>query len=179
MSKVQLRNNASFTLGKSDLTELAEGGGPSSLVDQIFMLMAGAIQTRKVSTGTRMPSVRQLADDCQISRDTAARAYDKLVAHGLLESRRGSGYYVKSAVTRKAPERTPERRSLFFPDGLDALSKFRLMLQRPAQSLVSRRTGSTRPALPGHCALWHEAINGRWPRLEIRRAICPCGTNCS
>lgn len=145
MSKGQLRNNASFTLGKSDLTELAEGGGPSSLVDQIFMLVAGAIQTRKVSTGTRMPSVRQLADDCQISRDTAARAYDKLVAHGLLESRRGSGYYVKSAVTRKAPERTPERRSLFYPDGLGALSKFRLMLQRPAQSLVSRSGMGTLP----------------------------------
>lgn len=145
MSKGQLHNNTSFILGKSDLTGLADGGRPNSLVDQIFMLVAGAIQTRKVSTGTRMQSVRQLADDCQISRDTAARAYDKLVAHGLLESRRGSGYYVKSAATRKAPERVPQRRSLFYPDGLDAISKFRLMLQRPAQGLTSRSGIGTLP----------------------------------
>lgn len=140
MSTAPMRNSTGFSIGKADLTGLAGGAANASLVDRIFMLVAGAIQTRRIGSGTRLPSVRQLADDCAISRDTAARAYDKLVAHGLLESRRGSGYYVKSSAARKAPERAPvaARPSLFHPNGLDAVSQFRLMLNRPSQTLASR-----------------------------------------
>jgi DNA-binding transcriptional MocR family regulator len=44
--------------------------------------------------GTRMPSVRALARTNEVSPFTAARVYDVLVAEGLVEARRGSGYYV-------------------------------------------------------------------------------------
>lgn len=141
----ETRDNTGFSIARSDLTAPAGSAGVGSLVDRIFMRVAGAIQTRQVVTGARLPSVRQLADDCEISRDTAARAYDKLVAHGLVESRRGAGYFVKSASARRLPEKAPARPSLFHPNGLDGITKLRLMLQRPAQTLVSRSGIGTLP----------------------------------
>ena len=47
-----------------------------------------------LSPGARMPSVRALAKASDVSPFTAARAYDVLVAEGLVEARRGSGYFV-------------------------------------------------------------------------------------
>ena len=50
-------------------------------------------------TGDHMPSVRELARGKGVSPFTAARVYDLLVAEGLVDARRGAGYFVaKSAV---------------------------------------------------------------------------------
>jgi DNA-binding transcriptional MocR family regulator len=46
------------------------------------------------SPGERLPSVRALARSHHVSPFTAARVYELLVAEGLIEARRGSGYYV-------------------------------------------------------------------------------------
>jgi DNA-binding transcriptional MocR family regulator len=135
MSDQQIRNTSSLVIGKTELTAVAANGGASSLVDQIFMLVAGAIQTRKLPPGARLPSIRQLADDCEISRDTTARAYDKLVAHGLIESRRGSGFFAKSAAPRRAPAKTASRQSLFMPD---SSTYWRLSMIRNDPTLLSR-----------------------------------------
>jgi len=139
-----VRDNMGFSIARSDLTTDAGAAG-GSLVDRIFSLVSGAIQSRQVVTGTRLPSVRRLAEDCAISRDTAARAYDKLVAHGLVESRRGAGYFVKLAGARRSPDKAPPRPSLFYPGGLDAVSTMRLELQRPSQALISRSGIGTLP----------------------------------
>lgn len=129
------RHEEPFAISKTDLSKIAEAGGPASFVDQIFALVAGAIQSKRLQAGVRMPSVRQMAAESQISRDTAARAYDKLVAHGLLESRRGSGFFVRSSEARKA---TKASRPSLFQHGLSADSRFRLALVRPPQTLQSR-----------------------------------------
>lgn len=50
-----------------------------------------------------MPSVRQHARERGVSNETVLRAYDKLVAHGLLEPRRGAGFYVKRRNLVAAP----------------------------------------------------------------------------
>src|SRR5271168_2932156 len=44
--------------------------------------------------GETMPSVRELARSNRVSTFTASRAYDLLVAEGLVDARRGMGYYV-------------------------------------------------------------------------------------
>lgn len=136
MSHQPSRREVPFVIRKVDLSSIAEGGGRASLVDQIFMVVAGAIQSKRLQAGVRMPSVRQMAEVSEISRDTAVRAYDKLVAHGLLESRRGSGFFVRSSETRK-PTKSP-RPGLFQPHGLSVDSRFRLTLARPPQTLQSR-----------------------------------------
>jgi DNA-binding transcriptional MocR family regulator len=52
------------------------------------------IAAGSMSPGSRMPSVRALAKSSHVSPFTAARVYDVLVAEGLVEARRGSGYFV-------------------------------------------------------------------------------------
>jgi DNA-binding transcriptional MocR family regulator len=67
----------------------------SSLVEQIVRSIEVRIDDKLLRTGARMPSIRELADLHGVSRFTVVEAYDRLVAMGLLESRRGSGFYVR------------------------------------------------------------------------------------
>lgn len=83
----------------AQLQAAAATSGATSLVEQVFQMVVKSLQAGQLAAGRRLPSVRQLAEDCGVSRDTVARAYDKLVARGFLEARRGSGFYVKLART--------------------------------------------------------------------------------
>jgi DNA-binding transcriptional MocR family regulator len=94
-NRLSTREKQMFTT--VELQAAAAASGATSLVDQIFQMVIKALQAGQLPLGRRLPAVRQLAEDCNVSRDTVARAYDKLVAHGYLESRRGSGFYVKQA----------------------------------------------------------------------------------
>lgn len=93
----------------AELRDAAATSGATSLVDQIFQMVVKSLRAGQLAAGRRLPSVRQLAEDCDVSRDTVARAYDKLVAHGFLQARRGSGFYVKTArrTSRSADRQFP------------------------------------------------------------------------
>ncbi|WP_343593744.1 PLP-dependent aminotransferase family protein [Paracidovorax wautersii] len=71
-------------------TARASGG----LIDQIFEDVKGRIEQRSLEIGARLPSVRAMAAQMDISNETVLRAYDKLTAAGYLQARRGSGFYV-------------------------------------------------------------------------------------
>ncbi|MEC4719650.1 PLP-dependent aminotransferase family protein [Noviherbaspirillum sp. CPCC 100848] len=66
-----------------------------SLVDQIVRSIQARIDDKLLRSGARMPSIRQFAETHRVSRFTVVEAYDRLVAQGFLESRRGSGFYVR------------------------------------------------------------------------------------
>lgn len=75
-----------------------------SLVEQITRGIEAHMEERVLRTGTRMPSIRRFAELHDVSRFTVVEAYDRLVARGLLESRRGSGFYVREqAAASPAP----------------------------------------------------------------------------
>jgi DNA-binding transcriptional MocR family regulator len=77
-----------------------DSGG--SLVEQIVRSVASRIDDKLLRTGARMPSIRQFADEQQVSRFTVVEAYDRLVANGYLESRRGSGFFVRERASMLA-----------------------------------------------------------------------------
>lgn len=89
------------------------GGADGSLVDRISRALLRRIDAQRCTPGSKLPSVRQLATHCDVSRDTAARVYEALVAQGHVDSRRGSGYYVKAsaAADRWLAEQTDTRRA--------------------------------------------------------------------
>ena len=74
-------------------------GDERTLVEQTVAWMKKRIDERICRAGTRVPSIRTLAVDRGISRFTVVEAYERLVAHGYLESRRGSGFYVRDIRT--------------------------------------------------------------------------------
>lgn len=74
----------------------ARQNGAAPLVEQLVSHCQQLLANHSLRVGTRMPSVRQLADSTGISRDTVVQAYDRLVAQGLLQSRPGSGFFVSA-----------------------------------------------------------------------------------
>lgn len=58
---------------------------------QLYDFLRRHILEGRLTTGTRLPATRALANDLAISRNTVLAAYDALLAEGYLESRTGSG----------------------------------------------------------------------------------------
>jgi DNA-binding transcriptional MocR family regulator len=73
------------------LTVNQNGGLP--LCDQIVGGIKRHIDDRHLRPGTKLPSIRRFAETYHVSRFTVVEAYDRLVAMGYLQSRRGSGFY--------------------------------------------------------------------------------------
>ncbi len=92
------------------VTPLLSRGSGSSLVEQIVQSVGSRIDDKLLRTGARMPSIRQFADQHQVSRFTVVEAYDRLVATGFLESRRGSGFYVRDRAPMIAPRAQPAKK---------------------------------------------------------------------
>lgn len=67
------------------------------LADQIVSGIKRQIDDRHLRPGTKLPSIRTFADTQSVSRFTVVEAYDRLVAMGYLQSRRGAGFYTVAA----------------------------------------------------------------------------------
>jgi DNA-binding transcriptional MocR family regulator len=70
------------------------------LVDQIVAGIKRQIDDRHLRPGSKLPSIRNFAETFNVSRFTAVEAYDRLVAMGCLQSRRGSGFYIAAATAQ-------------------------------------------------------------------------------
>jgi DNA-binding GntR family transcriptional regulator len=67
------------------------------LAAQIVAGIKRQIDDRHLQPGSKLPSIRTFATDYKVSRSTVVEAYDRLVAMGYLQSRRGAGFYTAAA----------------------------------------------------------------------------------
>jgi GntR family transcriptional regulator len=63
----------------------------------------------QLQEGEAVPSVRQVSSDYRINHLTVARAYQELMAGGLLEKRRGIGIFVLTGARLKLLEQEQEK----------------------------------------------------------------------
>ena len=84
--------------------------GNAPLVEQIVAGIRRQIDERQLRPGGRLPSIRVFAQAHKVSRFTVVEAYDRLVALGYLESRRGSGFYATPRRNGKAALKAGEAR---------------------------------------------------------------------
>ena len=96
------------------------GPGLPPLVEQLVQHCHALIEGHSLRAGTRLPSVRQLADAACVSRDTVVQAYDRLVAQGMVYSRPGSGFFVSA---QRLPHKAKSQKTLQNP-GLAADAAF-------------------------------------------------------
>src|ERR1700694_3083618 len=82
------------------LTVSRKSGQP--LADQIVAGIKRQIDDRHLRPGTKLPSIRNFAQSYNVSRFTVVEAYDRLVAMGCLQSRRGAGFYTAAAPAEAA-----------------------------------------------------------------------------
>lgn len=76
------------------------------LSEQIVRAVASRIEDKHLRSGARMPSIRQFAAIHGVSAFTVVASYDKLVAMGYLESRRGAGFFVRERAPFNGSART-------------------------------------------------------------------------
>jgi GntR family transcriptional regulator len=77
---------------------------PTPPYEQLHRQLATAIAFGALASGTRLPSVRQLAADLGIATGTVMRAYSELESRGLVTTRRGGGTIVAETPGVLTPE---------------------------------------------------------------------------
>ena len=70
---------------------------PRPIWRQVEEGLAARIAVGALAPGSAVPSVREVAQELRINPGTVARAFQRLVEQGLLETRRGDGTYVVEA----------------------------------------------------------------------------------
>ena len=89
----------------------------------------------KYAPGERIPSVRELAVYLGVNANTAVRAYENLSAQGIIQTRRGLGFF----VTEDAKERILQARRLrFMDDTLPEVFRQMQMLGIPVETLEEK-----------------------------------------
>lgn len=72
---------------------MAVGGG-GTRVEQVMAAIRRRIAARALQPGAKAPSIRAFAEVMGVSKSTVVEAYDRLAAEGVIQPRRGSGFYV-------------------------------------------------------------------------------------
>ena len=81
---------------------------PEPLSEQLSTAFAHRIHRGSLAPGTRLPTVRALAEDLGLAPNTVAKAYRVLEEAGLIEGRGRQGTFVTDRLPKRLPER--ERR---------------------------------------------------------------------
>lgn len=79
-----------------------DGRGNTPLQQQIFEQMRSAILSGRLNPGQRIPSSRDLCAQIDVSRNTVALAYERLLAEGYIETRHGVGTFVNLQLPEAA-----------------------------------------------------------------------------
>lgn len=96
-----------------NLSELSD----EPLHAQVSRQIRAKILSRDLADGDPLPSIRALAREQRISVITVQRAYDDLEREGLLQSRRGKGFWVAPMPEERKHSMAEER----FTDALERL----------------------------------------------------------
>ena len=85
-----------------------------SLTDQLSARFSQRIRDRLLAPGARLPSVRQCAQQHEVSPSTVVAAYDQLLAQGLVEARKNRGFFVRESRVEPpaAPAGVAERKDV-------------------------------------------------------------------
>lgn len=139
-----------------------DGEGP--VTRQLFRALREAIQEGRLAPGARLPPTRDLSLAHGVSRGTVVAAYELLRAHGLVESRTGSGTYVcrRPALAllpdRPAPAEVPPQ-SAFARRARSVHDHDRIPGKRVAGARIDFQYGMVTPPA---------GLQARWRRLLSR-----------
>ena len=78
---------------------------PLTIADQLVEGMRYEVAAGRYRQGERLPSTREMGERLRISFHTVRKAYQKLEAEGVLDVRRGGGYYVAERQALSRSER--------------------------------------------------------------------------
>jgi GntR family transcriptional regulator len=77
---------------------------PEPVYEQIVRQIHSGVAGGDLAPGAALPTVRQLADDLQINRNTVARAYKQLEDQGVIQTAGRKGTFVRSDAAREVTQ---------------------------------------------------------------------------
>lgn len=96
----------------------------------------------ELKEGEAVPSVRQVSSDYRINHLTVAKAYQELMAEGLLEKRRGIGMFVIEGAQQKLLEKEQEKfLTAEFPDLLERIKRLGISRNQIAEMIDKEMKG--------------------------------------
>lgn len=95
------------------------------IFQQIADTLSHRILEGQLLAGDRVPSVRDLAEEFEVNRNTLLRTYALLSDAGIIENRRGVGFFV--AVDAADRIRSNEKKAFFDNELPDFLKKVRML----------------------------------------------------
>lgn len=129
-----------------------------------------AIYSGALAPGSALPSERGLADSLGLSRMTVRRAFETLVAAGLVEQRRGSGTFVRAQPLEQPVERLKGFSEEAVQAGLVPGSELITVEQLPATEVIAAAL-NLKPGAPVLRLLRVRTANG--DPLELQDAYLP------
>ncbi|CAL4866963.1 HTH-type transcriptional regulator NorG [Asticcacaulis sp. MM231] len=69
----------------------------ATLTTHVMDQIRDRITRQQLSQGSRLPSIRAMAEAQKVSKSTVVEAYDRLLAEGVIAARRGSGFFVAAS----------------------------------------------------------------------------------
>ncbi|MDR1762425.1 MAG: GntR family transcriptional regulator [Dysgonamonadaceae bacterium] len=91
----------------------------------------------RLPAGERTPSVRDLAADLEVNRNTVLRTYESLEREGIIENRRGVGYFVSESAASIIADR--EKEEFFRSDLPEFIGKVKLLnLENEVKQLLEK-----------------------------------------
>jgi len=70
------------------------------IFQQLVDAIVNSISQNQLKSGEMLPSVNQIMNECQVSRDTVFKAYAELKKRGVVESVPNRGYFVVKNITK-------------------------------------------------------------------------------
>lgn len=107
---------------------------PQSIFLQIADRIRDAILVGLYKPGSKIPSVREMAAKLEVNPNTVVKAYDQLLAGGLIVSQLGVGFFVCEGALEIVLE---ERRKVFFKEIFPAIVKEMKMLHISTEEAVN------------------------------------------
>ncbi|PLT34119.1 PLP-dependent aminotransferase family protein [Bacillus sp. V5-8f] len=140
---------------------------PVPLHRQIEEFIKGKILNGEWSTGTKIPSQRDLADIFKVNRSTVVSALDELTAQGLLEGKKGGGTRVINNTWGVVGTDTPLDWSTYIQAGMHKPNMPSIQEINRAEfqpGIIRLGTGELSPDL-----LPHYQMENIWNRLSSRQ----------
>lgn len=93
---------------------------PQSIFLQIADQIRDAILVGRYKPGEKIPSVREMAANLEVNPNTVVKAYEQLIAGGLIASQLGVGFFVCEGALERV---LALRRNIFFKDIVPSIVK--------------------------------------------------------
>ncbi len=92
---------------------------------QIADVLCKQVLDGKLKAGDKVPSVRELAVELEVNRNTVMRSYSYLQEKNIFENRRGVGFFIANTALQVIKD---EERQIFFQEALpEIIEKIELL----------------------------------------------------